>query len=101
MKLTIFEKKVLNLVKKIPRGKLTTYKLLAKAVGQSKAARAVGNALNKNPRLIKISCHRVIRSDGRLGGYRLGWKRKMLLLKREGIEFEKNKVKNFKKYIQN
>jgi len=98
--LTIFEKQVLNIVKKIPRGKITAYKFLAQAVGKAKASRAVGNALKKNPWLIKIPCHRVIRSDGKIGDYRLGRKKKRLLLKKEGIEFiAKDQIKNFNKVL--
>ncbi len=98
-KLTIFESKVLNAVKKIPAGRVITYKLLAKVTGQPKAIRAVGNALNKNPNLIKIPCHRVVRSDGGIGGYRAGILKKISLLKKEGIEFKNNKVKNLNKFL--
>lgn len=98
--LTAFENKVLKTVTKIPRRKVTTYKLLAKAIGQATAVRAVANALSKNPWLVKIPCHRVVRSDGRLGGYRLGLKKKLLLLKKEGIKFDsKNKIRDFKKVL--
>ena len=77
-----------------------TYKILAGAVGRPKAVRAVGNALNKNLSLIKIPCQRVIRSDGELGGYRLGSRNKLRLLEKEGIKFSgQNKVEFFKKFI--
>lgn len=77
-----FRKRVLGVVQKIPKGKTLTYKQVAEMAGRPKAYRAVGNILNKNwdP---KIPCHRVIRSDGKLGGYNRGAEQKMELLKRE------------------
>ena len=98
--MTDFEKKVLALANKIPSGKVTTYKLLAKKLGRSKASRAVANALRKNPSLIKIPCHRVIKSDGQVGGYQLGEAKKLKILMAEGIELGKNhKIKNLKKFL--
>lgn len=90
--MTEFEDKVYNLVKKVPRGKVITYKALAIKLGNPNLARAVGNALNKNPKLIKMPCHRVIRSDRTIGGYKLGKIKKMKLLKQEGIILRSNKV---------
>lgn len=77
-----FPQKIHSIVQKIPSGKTLTYKEVAKLAGRPKAYRAVGNILNKNydP---KIPCHRVIRSDGKLGGYNRGAKAKMLILKKE------------------
>lgn len=82
--MTSFQEKVYREVRKIPKGATRTYKQIAKAIGHPKAFRAVGNALNKNPDLKTIPCHRVIRSDGRIGGYRFGAKKKRTLLEREG-----------------
>ena len=79
-----FEKKIYEIVKKIPKGKVLTYKDVAKMVGRPKAYRAVGNALNKNPFAPWVPCHRVIRSDGSIGGYAQGTKAKMDILKQEG-----------------
>jgi methylated-DNA-[protein]-cysteine S-methyltransferase len=87
--MTMFSKKVINVVRKIPRGKTWTYKVVAKKAGNAKAYRVVGNILNTYYRLcIKnslptVPCHRVIRSDGKPGGYVLGAKRKAELLKKE------------------
>ena len=81
-----FSQRVLNLVQKIPRGRVATYKELARALGNPGFARAVGNALSKNPHLIKIPCHRVVCSNGRVGGYASGRERKKKLLEEEGIE---------------
>lgn len=79
-----FKQKVLKIVCEIPRGKVLTYKEVARRAGNSRAYRAVGNILNKNFNP-KIPCHRVIRSDGRIGGYNRGTKNKLILLKKEGI----------------
>jgi methylated-DNA-[protein]-cysteine S-methyltransferase len=95
-----FSTTVLNKVKNIPKGKVTTYKILADKIGHPKAYRAVGNGLNKNYNLVKIPCHRVVRVDGKVGGYKIGAKRKIYLLKKEGIEIDKNGViKNLKKFL--
>ena len=69
MKGTPFQVKVWKYLKTFPKGKVITYKQLAKAIKMPKAARAVANACAKNPYAPKIPCHRVIRSDGGLGGY--------------------------------
>jgi methylated-DNA-[protein]-cysteine S-methyltransferase len=80
-----FQQKVLRAASAIPRGKVSTYQRLAKQIGNSKAARSVGRALANNPFPIMIPCHRVIRSDGSLGGYQGGLKMKRALLKKEGV----------------
>tara|TARA_B110000259_G_scaffold61113_1_gene72152 strand:+ start:68 stop:349 length:282 start_codon:yes stop_codon:yes gene_type:complete len=69
LKGTEFQLKVWNQIKKIPKGNVKTYKEIAEIIGRPNSARAVANACGKNPFLIKIPCHRVIRSDGGLGGY--------------------------------
>ncbi|MBU0479037.1 MGMT family protein [bacterium] len=82
---TDFEISVLKETRKISYGKTKNYSDIAKAIGKPKAARAVGNALAKNKTPILIPCHRVIKSDGSLGGFTMGleWKKKLLEL--EGI----------------
>ena len=84
---TKFQKKVWNHLKTIRKGTVKTYKQVAIAINKPKSARAVANAVGKNPFAPKIPCHRVIRSDGSLGGYsgKGGVKTKKLLLKREGV----------------
>jgi methylated-DNA-[protein]-cysteine S-methyltransferase len=77
-----FRQKVLKIVAKIPKGKVLTYKKVAQLAGRPKAYRSVGNILNKNYNP-KIPCHRVIRSDGQIGGYNRGVKNKIRLLKNE------------------
>ncbi|MDI6591885.1 MAG: MGMT family protein [Patescibacteria group bacterium] len=86
--LTGFQRKVYEVVRKIPKGKVLTYEAVAKLAGFPRAWRAVGNILNKN-RDPKIPCHRVIRSNGKLGGYNQGLKKKALLLKKEGVIIKK------------
>ena len=83
---TKFQKKVWNYLKTIRKGTVKSYKQVAIAINKPKSARAVANAVGKNPFAPKIPCHRVIRSDGSLGGYsgKGGLKTKKLLLKREG-----------------
>ena len=84
---TPFQLKVWNYLKNIPKGSVKTYTDVAKAIGKPKAVRAVANAIGKNPYPIKIPCHRVIRSDGSLGGYsgRGGINKKRRLLISENI----------------
>ena len=84
---TEFQLKVWAYLRKIPRGSVQTYSQVAKAIGKPLAVRAVANAIGKNPYAPKIPCHRVIRSDGSLGGYsgKGGVKTKRFLLKKEGI----------------
>jgi len=82
-----FKQKVYAVVKKIPKGKTLTYKQVAESIGHPKSARAVGTVLSKNydP---TIPCHRVVRSDGKMGGYnRGGIKKKLAILKKEGVKF--------------
>ena len=79
----------------IPKGMISTYAEIAKSL-DSKAYRAVGNAMANNPHLISVPCHRIIRSDGSLGGYALGIKKKIQLLEKEGIKIKNNKVIDFK-----
>ena len=84
---TKFQLKVWSYLRKIPRGRVKTYSQVAKAIGKPLAVRAVANAIGKNPYAPKIPCHRVIRSDGSLGGYsgKGGIKTKRFLLQKEGI----------------
>ena len=130
-----FSQKVLEKAKQIPKGKVTTYKLLAKACGNQKAVRAVpkfpkfsilwnfedprflgyfaalkiglGQALNKNTcsylsngsKSKKIPCHRVVYSNGKIGGFSKGIKQKIVLLGGEGIKIEKGRVVEFKEIL--
>jgi len=83
-----FQIKVWAYLRKIPRGSVKTYSQVAKGIGKPLAVRAVANAIGKNPYAPKIPCHRVIKSDGSLGGYsgKGGVKSKRFLLKKEGLK---------------
>lgn len=89
---TPFQRKVLLAEYGIPRGKISTYKRIAKHIGNPKASRAVGNALGSNPFPLVIPCHRAIRSDGTLGGYLGGIEMKKELLTMEGVPVLDGKV---------
>ncbi|MBN2111906.1 MGMT family protein [Candidatus Woesearchaeota archaeon] len=93
-----FNEEVLRLAGKIPKGKVTTYKEIAKKL-KTKAYRAVGNALNANKQPVIIPCHRVVKSDGSLGGYCgvMNSKKKKFLLEKEGIKVKGNKIADFSK----
>ena len=85
---TDFQKIVWSEITKIPKGKTITYKELAAKIGKPKAYRAVANACAKNPLLVIIPCHRVVREDGKMVGYKgkKGIERKKKLLKSEGVK---------------
>lgn len=87
-----FEEKVFSIVKKIPEGKFLTYKEVALFSGKPRAWRSVGSVLNGNPRPFVVPCHRVIRSDGFIGGYKYGIKKKSALLKKEGLIIKKGRI---------
>ena len=113
-----FSEKCYELLKKVPKGKITTYKILAEKLG-TKAYRAVGNAMNKNPYYSRprtaynkinyclprnrsapnVPCHRAVNSDGKIGGFALGIKKKIFMLNKEGIPIRNKKIKNFEKYV--
>ncbi len=80
-----FQKKVYEIVKRVPRGKVLTYKQVAILAGKPRAYRAVGNILNKN-KDPKVPCHRVIKSNGKPGGYNKGVDKKTFLLRKEGVK---------------
>jgi len=86
-----FRQRVLELTRMIPRGKVTTYKIIAHRL-RSKGYRAVGMALKHNPRPIIVPCHRVIRSDGSLGGFSSKKHSKKALLEKEGVRFKGDKI---------
>ena len=89
---TAWEKKILLLVSYIPPGKVITYKELARAAGTPKGCRAVGNSLNKNPWAPSIPCHRVVKSNGEVGGFAHGQKKKMEYLSSEGVDIQRGKI---------
>ena len=98
LKMKSFNQKVYDLLKKVPKGKVTTYKILAEALG-TKAYRAVGQAMRCNPYAPKVPCHRVVKSDGSIGGFQGSinpnsreTKKKIRMLKKEGVEVKNNKI---------
>ena len=93
---TIKDSDIYKLLKKIPAGKVSTYGDLAKVLGNPSASREVGRILGKNPNPIVVSCHRVVMSDGKLGGYAYGSTRKSELLEKEGISFTDEIISDFK-----
>lgn len=92
----INSQKLYDLLSQIPKGKVTTYKALADELG-TKGYRAVGQIVGKNPNAPKVPCHRVVRSDGGLGGYAFGLKKKIELLSAEGVKISEGKVADFNK----
>lgn len=89
-----------ELLKKIPKGKVTTYKILADKLG-TKAYRGIGQIVGANPNAPQVPCHRVVKSNGDISGYAFGISRKIDILKSEGIEVENGKIKNFSEVIYN
>jgi methylated-DNA-[protein]-cysteine S-methyltransferase len=98
-----FEERVWKLMERIPKGKVTTYGLIAKKLN-SRAYQAVGNACRSNPYAPRVPCHRVVRSNGDIGGF--GGKtsgktveEKIRMLRREGVEVNNGKIKDFEKTL--
>lgn len=91
---TPFQQKVWAATEQIPYGRVSTYKDIARAVG-CKSSRAVGQALNKNPYSPAVPCHRVVMSDGRVGGFADGVKKKISMLQKECIRIEDGKIEEF------
>lgn len=100
---TNFSEQIYNQLKKVPKGKVTTYKALAQSLN-SKAYRAVGTAMKNNPDTPHVPCHRVVSADGKIGGFK-GEKtgesvsEKIVLLRNEGVEIVGGKVKNFESVL--
>lgn len=92
--MTLEATKCYALLSQIPQGRVTTYKEIAKAMN-SNAIRAVGSLIGKNPNAPKVPCHRVVKSDGSIGGYAFGVDKKIEILQKEGLKITNNKVENF------
>lgn len=92
-----FSEKVYNLCRKIPKGRISTYGEIAKKLN-SRAYRAVGNALNKN-RNKDVPCHRIVNSRGELHGFATGLKNKAQLLRKEGIKIKNKKIQDFERVL--
>ncbi len=86
------EQKVYKKLLEVPKGQITTYSELAKAVGLKNGQRVVGKIMNKNPYPVIIPCHRVVMSTGKIGGYAFGEHVKIKLLNDEGIQIKNGKI---------
>ena len=93
-----FDQRCYDLLLQIPKGKVTTYREIAHAL-ETKAYRAVGQAMNRNPNLVRVPCHRVVKSNGEVGGYAQGEIEKIKLLLEEGIAIRKNKILNLEIFL--
>ena len=90
----IDSKKLYKLLEKIPKGKVTTYKELAQQL-DTKGYRAIGKLVGLNPNAPEVPCHRVVRTDGGLGGYAFGIEKKIEILSQEGVKVTDNKIVDF------
>ena len=100
-----FNEKIYKLLKKVPKGNVTTYKALAEAAG-TRAYRAVGQAMRCNPYAPIVPCHRVVASDGSIGGFQGSTnpngeeiRKKIKMLKSEGVKIKNNKIEDFDKFF--
>ncbi|MBI1828991.1 MAG: MGMT family protein [Thaumarchaeota archaeon] len=90
------EDKVYKKLLEVPSGMVTTYGELARAVGLKNGQRVIGKIMNKNPYPVIIPCHRVIKSNGKIGGYAWGEKIKTNMLSKEGIKIKNGKIVDLK-----
>ena len=97
--MTKFQSECYEALKKVPKGKVITYAGLAREIGKPKAHRAVGNAMNKNPFAPKVPCHRVVKSNGELGGFADDINVKIKRRHEEGVDVLNNKIVNFKSIL--
>jgi methylated-DNA-[protein]-cysteine S-methyltransferase len=93
------EQKVYKKLLNVPKGQITTYGDLAKAVGLKNGQRVIGSIMNKNPYPVLVPCHRVVMSTGKIGGYAYGEHVKMKMLSDEGIQIINGKIENFDKKL--
>ena len=93
-----FDERCYDLLLEIPKGKVSTYKKMAEAL-DTKAYRAVGQAMNRNPNLVTVPCHRVVNSNGEVGGYAAGLARKIELLQEEGVGVSDNGQINLSEFF--
>lgn len=91
------EQRVYKKLTQVPQGKVTTYGELAKAVGLKNGQRVIGQIMKKNPYPVIIPCHRVVKSDGKVGGYAYGDSIKINMLKKEGINIQYGKILDWNK----
>ena len=93
------EEKIYRKLLEVPPGHVTTYGDLAKAINLKNGQRTVGQIMKKNPFPVIVPCHRVVKSDGTVGGYAYGSERKKHMLSKEGLKINNNKISDFKKNL--
>ena len=93
------EQKIYKKLLEVPKGKVTTYGELAKSIGFTNGQRVVGRIMNQNPYPVIIPCHRVVRSDGKVGGYDYGEEVKINMLEQEGIKIKNGKILDWEKTV--
>jgi len=93
------KKQIFSKIKQIPKGKVTTYKELAKAIKCPKAYRFIGNVIKTSPGMPFVPCHRVVKQDGTTGKYNQKKRKKIKLLKNKGIKISKEQIIDFKKVL--
>jgi methylated-DNA-[protein]-cysteine S-methyltransferase len=94
------EEKVYKKLLEVPPGMVTTYGELSKAVGIKNGQRVIGRIMNKNPYPVIVPCHRVIKSDGKIGGYAWGEKIKISMLSKEGVKIKNGKIVDLKMFYR-
>lgn len=95
--LSIKSEDVYKILLTIPTGRVSTYGDIARALGNPLASRRIGRILNKNPNPVVVPCHRVVKADGKIGGYALGIDKKKKLLENEGLFFKDLTIDEFEK----
>ena len=93
------EEKIYRKLLEVPLGNVTTYGDLAKAINLKNGQRIVGRIMKKNQFPVIVPCHRVVKSDGTIGGYAYGIERKKYMLSKEGLEINNDKILDFKKNL--
>ncbi len=93
---TKFQSRVWSACARIPHGRVSTYKAIARAL-HTRAFRAIGNALNASPGMPSVPCHRVVKADGKLGGFAHGARKKKELLEKEGVQVKGGRIVDFEK----
>ena len=93
------EERIYKKLLQVPYGKITTYGELSRSVGLKNGQRIVGQIMKKNPFPVIVPCHRVVKSDGTIGGYAYGTERKKHMLSNEGLKINNDKILDFKKNL--
>ncbi len=97
-KIRINRDEVYSLISKIPKGSVSTYGDIARALGHPNSARVVGAIIGRNPNPIVVPCHRVVEHNGRIGGYSLGIRMKKYLLCKEGLKLQNDVIQDLERH---